>query len=297
MSLDPEDLVATATYYTGVNQTTPVGTAAGNSSAGSTTPSVGASASGTFDLMFGVAATYPASFTNTVTANSPAISRSSVSSAGANIESSVAETVGSAGTVSISWTATQSFAWAASGVAIHPVAIASTSMITPGGKAGIGTGANPPAGAFVVQSTLGGTLVMSDSTAVALTAGTNGTASVESDLYLSAATMTFQPQGVAQMKLDSSGHLGLGTVTPNGRLHVRTAAGANLVVNDGGPDLVMLALNNNGTTRQGISLDASYFQVFTNAVQIFRVDGNGNVWTTASAVHPAINSLGQCVYA
>jgi autotransporter-associated beta strand protein len=114
MSADPEDIVITAVSYTGVDQTAPLGTISTNSGTG-TAESVSLISSSN-QTVLSVVTNYPNGGGNTITGDG--LLRSTANTAANNISSTVTENPGG-GTVTVNWTAAQSFSWSASAVPIN----------------------------------------------------------------------------------------------------------------------------------------------------------------------------------
>jgi hypothetical protein len=97
--------------------------------------------------------------------------------------------------------------------------------------------------------------------------------------FPAADTIAFSEGGVESMRIDSSGQLGIGSISPAGKLTVKTGTNENLnVLTGGGGDMRISALNDAANTTVQLSVQASplLFRGVGGA-ETARIDASGNM--------------------
>ena len=142
--------------------------------------------------------------------------------------------------------------------------------ITSSGNVGIGTSsptsANGKALHIYENSANGAFLVLENTEGKAEVQGNND------GLFFDADSHTFRTQGGSSnfMSIDSSGNVGIGTISPAQKLHV---SGGQLQITNGGTDVYL----NSSTTNSYVYTTSTPFDIYTSGSPRVRVDTSGNV--------------------
>jgi len=110
----------------------------------------------------------------------------------------------------------------------------------------------------------------------------------------------FNGASVERMRIDSSGNVGIGTTTLNGKLNVLTAADSKLVVNDGSTtgNVRLEAVNNTYTGYKPLEFNGSVQLFATGGTERMRIDSNGNlgIGTSSPVRKLTVSSAGACEF-
>ena len=169
---------------------------------------------------------------------------------------------------------------------------------------GIGTAAalgkvhieTQPSGAGITPSTSGDELVLENNSNCGLTIGTENLASIffgkaaDSDIggigyLMSDNSMRFTTNTAERMRIDSSGRVGIGTSTPNGKLTVSNGSGAHFEFFPENSTDTNLFMNYDRTSAayQNLQTRAATHQFLIGDSERMRIDSSGNVGIGASS--------------
>jgi hypothetical protein len=129
---------------------------------------------------------------------------------------------------------------------------------------------------------LSGTDGLSDVDGSAATPAIRGTDANTGIFFPAADTIAFSEGGTERMRINSSGNVGIGTSSPTQRLHLSSAGGTYLQVDNSANSITTYF---GCTTTAGVVqvAGANPFAVFTNGSERARIDTSGNLLVGASS--------------
>ena len=111
--------------------------------------------------------------------------------------------------------------------------------------------------------------------------GESGTTSNRGRIaYLSGAGnrfMNFETNGSERMRIDSSGQVGIGTVSPATALEVQSASNTSIRIDNEDDSTATLVFHNTGSTDRQISVTAGEMKFGGSSDEQMRIDSSGNV--------------------
>jgi len=138
------------------------------------------------------------------------------------------------------------------------------------------------------------TVTINGTTGLAGVDGSAGTPAIQGGdantgmFFPAADTIAFATAGTEDMRIDSSGKVGIGTTTLNGKLNVLTATDSKLIFNDGSTtgNVRLEAVNNAYSAYKPLETNGSVQIFATGATERMRIDSSGNllVATTSTSL-------------